>query len=163
MDDESLFLSKSYRSFKSFSALNNSSLVLVLITYGTGRLFINGQMHGIKRGTLCFFTPFDAYLFEADSEIELQAWVVEFSLEMILDFISDPFIDLDTFQVLRRKNEITQLNNDRVIEVNQMIEDISPEPSSDSILVYFRNRNILKILFALANDSISTMPIGVIL
>lgn len=148
------YLLKSYRAFKRFASYKNDSLSLILITYGTGKLLLNGRDFDLKRGSLCFITPFDCFLFESDPDTELQGWIVQFSFDFVLDFIADPFIDLYTFQVLREKNGIAQLNNDYTIDVNAMIEDLEPEPNSKGITEYLGNRNALSFLFSLANDSL---------
>ncbi len=157
MNEPDVVLNKSYRSFTSFSSYQNASLVLILITYGTGKLFLNGTASNLKRGSLCFLTPFDSFLFEADSDSKMQAWVIEFSSSFMLDFLADPFIDLFTFQVLREKNEIAQLNNDIALEASTMIESLLPEPCDGTIAEYLHNRNVLHFLFSLANRSIANI------
>lgn len=149
------YLLKSYRSFKKFASYKNDSLFLILITYGTGKLLLNGKNFDLKRGSLCFITPFDCFLFEADLDTEFQGWIVQFSFDFMLDFITEPFIDLYTFQVLREKNNIAQLDSDYTIDVNTMIENLEPEPNSKGIAEYLGNRNSLSFLFSLANDSLA--------
>lgn len=149
------FLSKAYRSFKTFSLYTSDSLLLVLITYGKGTAYLNGIRTAMKRGTLCFITPFDSVLLEADSGIDLQGWFVRFSLDFMLDFISDPFIDPFTYQVLREKNGIAQLGDDERIDISHLIEKLKPEPGPVDLADYLGNRNVLRLLFALANDSIA--------
>lgn len=149
------FLKKTYRSFSSLSSYRGTSLFLVLITYGTGQLFLDGARYPIKRGSLCFLTPFDCFLFESARNNKLQAWIVEFSLNFMLDFLSDPFIDPYTYQVLREKNGIAQLDSESTVDFSSMIEDLLPEPGASSIAENLRNRSILRFLFASANNSVS--------
>lgn len=148
------FLKKIYRSFSSLSSYRGTSLSFVLITYGTGQLFLNGTRYPIKRGSLCFLTPFDCFLFESTQDNKLQAWIVEFSLDFMFDFLSDPFIDPYTYQVLREKNGIVQLDSERTVEFSTMIEDLLPEPRTKNVTEYLHNRTTLRFIFAAANSGV---------
>ena len=154
MEDQtdSPYLIKSYRSFETFSSYNDDSLLLVLITYGSGTLFLNGETFLLRRGSLGLFTPFDSFLLESEVNTKLQAWFVSFSLDFVVDLVSDPFIDIFTFRILREKNGIAQLSRDAIFDINEAIEELHPEPEELSIAEYLRNRNNLRFLLATSNN-----------
>lgn len=154
MEDQtdSPYLIKSYRSFETFSSYNDDSLLLVLITYGNGTLFLNGETLLLRRGSLGLFTPFDSFLLESEVNTKLQAWFVSFSLDFVVDLVSDPFIDIFTFRILREKNGIAQLSRDAIFDINEAIEELHPEPEELSIAEYLRNRNNLRFLLATSNN-----------
>lgn len=145
----------SYLSFESFSPqILPDELALVLVTYGTGTFYCNGTSSPIKRGLLCFLAPLDACLFEASPATSIQAWVLQFKLDVMLDFVSEPFLNAQTFQVLVQKRESTTLEPSQALSASEMIRRLAETSSNDKFIDSLQAKNVVRILFYRANTSL---------